>query len=216
MSRVGKLRLLGALIVAGIVFLVRGVTARNRQPDIATRRGFLLSAFAFVCLTLQSGLLWSDSGHIVLATYAVAFLTGVVLFFLCLTHGFSRRRSGGGDVFVSVWQATGPSCTALRYNYQQLRNPSTTCPSRFVEFDRVCYPDEFAGTLQTTATFLQQHSGPREFMTVFPLQNIFGVAAPQEHDKKSLAIVPREWCLFVASERRWAEPGGSSSWTLPS
>jgi hypothetical protein len=175
-SRAGTLHLLGALLVAGVVFLMRAATARNRDRGIAARSSFLLSAFALSCLTMQSGLVRSDWGHIVVSTYATVFLTGVVLFSFA-----SRMVSALTFLLVvtcSLMFGEPPSLvTALRYNYTQLRSPSTTCPSRFMDFDHVCYPGEFVETLQHTVDFLQQHSGPGDFMAVFPFHNIFGVAS---------------------------------------
>jgi len=176
MSKPGKIRLLATLIASGIVFSVRGFIAHRDDFSITARSGFLLSAFGLCFLTMQSGLVRSDVGHIVVASYATVFLTGVVLF------SFVSRIASAVAVVLAVTCSLmfggQPSLlAALRYNYEQLRRPSTTCPPRFVEFDRVCYPDEFAKTLQTTAGFLQQHSGPRDFMVVFPFQNIFGIAS---------------------------------------
>jgi hypothetical protein len=80
MTRLGKIHLLVALVMAGVVFLVRGTTAHGRPLSITARSGFLFSAFAFAFIVMQSGLVRSDWGHIVLSTYAAVFLTGVVLF----------------------------------------------------------------------------------------------------------------------------------------
>ena len=176
MSKPGKIRLLATLIASGIVFSVRGFIAHRDDFSITARSGFLLSAFGLCFLTMQSGLVRSDVGHIVVASYATVFLTGVVLF------SFPSRIASAVAVLLAVtcsfmFGGEPSLLAALRYNYEQLRRPSTTCPARFVEFDRVCYPDEFAKTLQTTAGFLQQHSGPRDFMVVFPFQNIFGIAS---------------------------------------
>jgi hypothetical protein len=176
MSKPGKIRLLAVLIISGIVFSVRGLSSRRGDFSITARPGFLLSAFGLCFLTMQSGLVRSDVGHIIVASYATVFLTGVVLF------SFPFRVASAGAVLLAVacslmFGGQPSLLSALRYNYEQVRHPSTTCPSRFVEFDRVCYPDEFAKTLQTTAAFLQQHSGPRDFMAVFPFQNIFGIAS---------------------------------------
>ena len=176
MSKPGKIRLLAVLVASGIVFAVRGFSSHRSDFSITARSGFLLSTFGFCFLTLQSGLVRSDLGHIVVASYATVFLTGVGLF------SFPSRIASAVAVLLAVTCSLAfggqPSLlTALRYNYDQFRHPSTTCPPRFLEFDRVCYPDEFAKTLQTTAGFLQQHSGPRDFMAVFPFQNIFGIAS---------------------------------------
>jgi|SRR5271166_335 len=96
MSKVGKVRLLTVPLVAGIVFLSRGVTARSCPIGVTARSGFLLSAFAFALFTLQSGLVRSDWGHIVVSTYAAVFLAGVVLF------SFASRTATAFAVLFAV------------------------------------------------------------------------------------------------------------------
>ncbi len=56
MTRLGKIHLLVALVMAGVVFLVRGTTAHGRPLSITARSGFLFSAFAFAFIVMQSGL----------------------------------------------------------------------------------------------------------------------------------------------------------------
>ena len=175
MTKVGMVRLFAALLVAGIVFLVRGVTARNRQLSITARSGFLLSGFVFSLFTLQNGLVRADWIHVVASTYPILLLTGVVLFSFT-----SRSASTFAVLFVvacSFLFGPEPVLEAARYKYGQLGNPLTECPSRFPEFDRVCFPEEFTGILRTTASYLQQSSGPRDSIVIFPYQTIFGIAS---------------------------------------
>jgi len=176
MSKPGKVHLVGTLIVGGVAFLVRGVTARNHDRSITGRRGFLLSAFVFAFITMQGGLVRSDWGHIVLAVYAMVVLAGVVLF------SFVSRTAAALAVLFAVvcsllFGEPPRLLSAIPYNYAQLRNPLIECPPGFPEFNRVCYPEEFTRSLETSSSYLQQRSGPRDSMVVFPYLTLFGIAA---------------------------------------
>jgi hypothetical protein len=176
MSKIGKIHLLVATIVGGMVFLVRGITARHRPLRITGRSSFLLAAFAYALFTMQGGLVRSYLPHIVGAVYVMVLLTGVVLF------SFASRVGTALAVLVAVagslYLGEPPLLLpAIRQNYLHFGNRLTECPRGFREFDRVCYPAELTGILQTTATYLQQRSGPSDFIMVFPYQTIFGIAS---------------------------------------
>jgi hypothetical protein len=176
MSRIGKIYLLMASLVGGMVLLVRGITARHRPLSITARSSFLLSAFVFALFTMQGGLVRSYLLHIVGAVYVMVFFTGVVLFSFA-----SRAGSALALLFAvacSLFFGEPPLLLpAIRQNYVHLGDRLTECPMGFREFDRVCYPAEFTGILQTTATYLQQRTEPRDFIAIFPYQTIFGIAS---------------------------------------
>jgi hypothetical protein len=175
MSKIGKIHLLVVTLVGGMVFLIRGITAVDPRLSITSRRGFLLSAFVFVIVTMQSGLVRSYLVHITGAIYVMVALTGVVLFSFA-----SRAGSVLALLFAGIcsWFFGEPLLlAAIRQNYVHFGDRLTACPMGYREFDRVCYPAEFTGILQTTATYLQQHSESRDFIVVFPYQTIFGIAS---------------------------------------
>src|ERR1035438_8281552 len=68
MTEDGEIRLLVTLIVGGIIFLLRRVVPG--KAEITARTGFLLGAFAFAVLAMQTGLVRSDDQHIVFAIFA--------------------------------------------------------------------------------------------------------------------------------------------------
>jgi hypothetical protein len=168
--------LLAATLVGGVVFLMRGVTARYRHLGITARSGFLMSAFVFALFAMQSGLVRSYFLHILGAAYVMVFLIGVILF------SFSSRAGAALAVLFAVgcsfFLGESPLLLAtIRQNYVHLGDRLAECPSGFREFDRVCYPGEFTSILQTTSTYLQQRSGPNDFIVIFPYQTIFGIAS---------------------------------------
>lgn len=180
MSRVAAVRLLVVLLVAGAVFLVRGMTARNRSPSITAHSGFLLSAFVFAVFTMQAALVRPDWEHIIVSTYAPIFLTGVVLF------SFASRTASAFTVLFAVacflFSGPGPGplvqwVVRVHHNYLQLRSPLTRCPPNFQEFDRACYVEGRTRVLKSAASYLQERSGPGDYMTVFSYETIFGIAS---------------------------------------
>jgi len=176
MSKVSKIRLLAATLIGGIVLFVRGVTARNRQLGITSRRSFLLSAFVFALFAMQSGLVRSYLPHIVVALYVMVFVTGLALF------SFASRLGTALAVLFALassvfFAGPPPMLPAVRQNYIHFGDRLTECPRGFREFDRVCYPAEFNEILQTAAVYLQQRTGPSEDIAIFPYQTIFGIAS---------------------------------------
>ncbi|MGA2905039.1 MAG: hypothetical protein ABSD98_14495, partial [Candidatus Korobacteraceae bacterium] len=128
----------------------------------------------------QSGLVRPDWEHIIVATYAAIFLTGVVLFsfasriasaLIVLFAAASFLFSGPGPGPLVQW------IVRIRHNYVQLRTPLTECPPVFQEFDRACYPEGWTRILKRAASYLQERSRPGDYMAVFPYQTIFGIAS---------------------------------------
>jgi hypothetical protein len=178
MSEAATVRLLVALLAAGVVFLVRGMTARNRSLSITARCGFLLSAGVFAFFNMQSGLVRGDREHIVVSTYAAVFLTGVVLFsFASRTSSVLTVLFAVACFFFSGPDSLVPWVARVHHNYLQLRRPLTQCPPGFREFDRACYPEGWTRMLGRVAGYVQERSGPNDYMAVFPYQTFFGIAS---------------------------------------
>ena len=179
MSPTGAAHLFGTLIAGAVIFLLRAVIGRSKNPAIAQRIGFLLGGFAFGVVMMQSGLVRADNGHIVSACFAMVFLAGTVLF------SFESPNISMAAVLVALMcsiffgeAAFQPaSFTQL---YADIRNPLTECPDGFAEFDRVCYAPAFTQMLQSAATFLQQHAGANDSILVFPYQTRFGIASRRD------------------------------------
>ncbi len=176
MTDTGTLRLLGTVFAGAAVFLYRAGVRGKQNTAITGRCGFLLGGFAFAVVMLQSALVRSDVGHVVIASFAMVCLTGTILFSL---------ESGGFSTFAILFAiacsmlfsrpAFRPS-TVIRL-VQQLRHPMTECPSGFREFDRGCFAPEFTAMLQSASGYLGQHSRPQDPIVVFPYQTKFGIAA---------------------------------------
>jgi hypothetical protein len=178
MSETGAMHLLLPLVAGCVLFLLRLVIPANRQEVIAGRTGFLLSAFVFALLSMQSGLVRSDPNHIVFGIFPMVFFSGVILF------SFRSRVASAVAALVAIasslsfGQITPIFHPAdLRYRLARSVHPMTSCPRGYKEFDRACFPADFAETLQTTVNYLQQGSNDRDSVLIFPYQYMFAVAA---------------------------------------
>src|SRR5271166_296389 len=179
MTDAGTVRLLGTLFAGAAVFLFRTGARSKQNPAITERTAFLLGGFAFAVVMLQSALVRSDLGHVVIASFAMVSLSGAILF---------SFASGGFSAFAIVLAiacsmlfsrpAFRPS-TVMRL-VEQVRHPLTECPSGFREFNRGCFAPEFTAMLQSASGYLGQHSGPQDRIVVFPYQTKFGIAAHRD------------------------------------
>ena len=212
MSQESAIRLLVTLIVGAVVLVARWWVGGDRTA-VTARLGFLLSAFAFSVLAMQTGLVRSDSNHVVFAIFPMVFFTGVVLFSFP-----SRAGSAAAAVFavaVSIWFAQPVSTfqpSSLRYRYVQFRYPLTTCPAGFAQFDHACFPAGFGAMLETTANYLRQRTPATAPVLIFPYQYMFGMAAGRNVagavEQSLLAAGPYLTHLEIATLQSAAAPAG--------
>jgi hypothetical protein len=178
MARADAVRLFAALIAGGLAFLLRRVLASDRDASVVPRSGFLLGGFVFALLLMQGGLVRSDSGHITLAIFPVAFFAGVILF------SFQSRVvsaiTAPAAVLVSLLFAGQPFPPPLfRSYYMQRRDLVSACPSGSLQFDHACLVAGFATDLEIISRHIQQLSGPHDSLVIFPYETIFGIASQQ-------------------------------------
>lgn len=211
MSDAGAIHLLAPLVIGGVLFLLRWVVDGDRTAVITARAGFLLSAFVFSVLAMQSGLVRSDPNHIVFAVFPMVFFTGTVLF------SFRSRSVSVAAAIIAVAScvlfaqpASAFRLSSLRYRYAQFRYPLATCPSGFKEFDHACYPVGFTIMLQTIVNYLQQHSAVGNSVVIFPYQYMFGMASGRNVagavEQSFLSVGPYLTQLDIAALRRAAAP----------
>jgi len=177
-SEAGAIHLLAPAVIGACLFLVRLAVPADRTAVITARTGFLLSAFLFALLSMQSGLVRSDYNHIVFGVFPMVFFTGVVLFsFQSLVASVVAVLAAVACSVVFSQPAPHFQPASLRFRLARMLRPITTCPGGYREFDHACYPSEFANTLDTTVGYLQRHSGEQDSVLIFPYQYMFAVAA---------------------------------------
>jgi hypothetical protein len=181
MTDAGAMHLLLPFVIGTALFLLRLVTKGERQRVFAARIGFLLGAYIFALLSMQSGLVRSDPNHIIFGVFPMVFFSGVILF------SFTSRAASVAAAAVSVAGSLYFSEPInifqpdnLRYRLARMRHPITSCPAGTLEFEKVCYPSDFGSTLLSTTAFLQQHSNDRQPVLIYPYQFLFGVAAHRD------------------------------------
>ena len=175
MTDQGATHLLVALLISLAVFAVRAAARRKEALPITQRTAFLVGAFLFGLAVMQSALVRSDVGHVIIGEFAMIFFASTLLF------SFEGRASLIG-VLVAIIASMlfshpvfQPS-SVLRL-YAQLRYPMTGCPPGYSEFDRNCYEDPLTPQILNAAGgFLSRHSGPDDSIFVFPYQTMFGLA----------------------------------------
>jgi len=181
MSEDGALHLLAPLAVGAVLFLLRLFVPADRSTVIAARTGFLLSAFVFALLSMQSGLVRSDFPHIIAGVYPMVFFSGVILFSFRSRLASAAAAIGtiaASLLFVRPLPEFQPA--SLRFRLARMVHPITTCPDGYREVSHACFPNEFADTLQTIANYLQPHSGERDAVLIYPYQYMFAVAAHRD------------------------------------
>lgn len=198
MADAGTTYLFAVLAGGTAVLAWRWFVSAEREKVLAARPGYLLSAFVFALLTLQSAIVRGDHNHIQFAAFPMIFLAGVAL--------FSFRAKIMSLVGAGVATATSLlggvamiNADALHYRYTELRHPTTTCPSGYSEIDRACYPERLASDMRSVAGYLQQHSSYQQKVAVFPYQYAFADAAQRDVadgvEQSFLAATPylRKW-----------------------
>jgi len=176
MTDAGTMRLLGTLFAGAAVFLFRAGSRSKQNPATTERAGFLLGGFALAAVMLQSALVRSDIQHVASGTFAMVLLAGTVLF------SFQSARISSAAVLLAILcsmlflRPASEPVTLIRLVRQLLR-PKTQCPVYLREFDRGCFAPEFTAMLQSTTSYLVQHTGLREDIVVFPYQTMFGIAS---------------------------------------
>ena len=173
------------LLVVGIATVVVWVAAwvlrRAESPAITRHPVFLVSAMSMMILYFQSGLVRSDSGHIVLATFPAIALSCLILF----GSGPVRREISwalmatavvASGVFAVI-RTNGPwdGWRLATPEWLTVDEVSGECPSGTAYFQQTCI-DRVPLQLFTWAqNFLDESPDPKAI--VFPHENIFAVAA---------------------------------------
>ncbi len=180
MSDSGAWHLLVPLLVAAALFLVR-LFVRDDGPSPVAHAGFLLSAFVFGVLSMQSGLVRSDYQHIVQGVYPLVFFSAVVLFsFPSKLMSLAAAITAVAASFVLSRPLPEFQPEGIRFRFASAVHPLTTCPTGYRAIDHACFPEAFANNIDTTVSYLKQHSGDNDAVLIYPYQYMFAVAARRD------------------------------------
>ena len=177
MTSQGTVHLFGGLLIGLAIFLLRALTRQKGATALSQRPAFLTGAFVFALAELQSALVRSDIGHVIIGEFALIFFAGVLLF------SFDAKPASTIGVLVAVAGCMLFSRPVFRPSsiirlYAQWRHPLTQCPPGYHEFDQACYMEPLTPQMLTAgASFLSRHSPPHDSVFIFPYQTMFGLAA---------------------------------------
>ncbi len=180
MPKAGKRLVLSTLAMGVVVF---GLAWRWREPDSRdwTRSpAFLLSGFCFAFLMLQSGLVRSDYGHVLLAIFPMVFLSGTILVggrpSAPLISGILVGIAAVGTLLlVHPDPAFTPS--SLQAKWREIQNPTVVCPDGFRALDQACFRTADSQLLSSVSAYVDQHTGRGTPILVFPYETAFGLTS---------------------------------------
>ena len=181
MSDSGAVHLLAPLAVGIALFLLRLLIRAERSRTIVARPGFLLSAFVFAVLAMQSGLVRSDFPHIIAGIYPLAFFSGVILFSFRSTIASVVAAIASVAIslyFVQPLPEFRPE--SLHWRLARMLYPTSSCPANYREIDRACFPNQFADMLQGSVNYLREHSSEHDPVLIYPYQYMLAVAARRD------------------------------------
>lgn len=177
MTDKGTAYLAGGLLMGAAVFGARLMTRSRAAAAMTERAAFLAGGFVLGLAEMQSALVRSDIGHVIIGEFAMIFFAGVILF------SFRGRLGSPIGVLLAAAGCMLFSHPVFRPSsvirlYGQLRHPMTECPPGYNEYDRACYVEALTTRMLTTgANFLAQNAAPNDSVFVFPYQTMFGMAA---------------------------------------
>lgn len=181
MAKEGKVYILAAWLAGAVAFLIRGFTKCREGDRITSQPGFLIGAFSFAVVTMQSGLVRSDMEHIAIAIFPMVFFVGTLVF-ACDSPAVSTILVLAA--IAASWFLGGPnllfSPRDIASRYSRAWRPLSECPIGMSEFSGACFSSSFAELLRATASYLRQQTEPQQPILVFPYQTLFGIAANRE------------------------------------
>lgn len=181
MSKADKHLVLGTLLFGIVVFTLAALWWKRDGPW--TRRpAFLLAGFALALLMMQSALVRSDHGHVLVGLYPMIFLSGTI----ALDEFNSRIASAALPLVAAVATVALASAYPLFRpgevfrRWQEIRHPLLSCPAGTAQFDHACFAASDAELLTKVSAYVDSHSAPKDQIAVFPYQTVFGMASQRQ------------------------------------
>lgn len=169
--------ILATLMLGVTVFVVAAVWRRSRR-DWSARPAFLLGGFFTALILMQSALLRSDRGHVVMGIYPMIFLCGVIVL-----NRFRRGpwfEAGSAIVLLAITVGAAQPVGAFRpgnvlAQIKQLRRPVLSCPDGSQVMDGACFSAPEAQWMGAVSSFVRGEAAPGAQMAVFPYETAFGL-----------------------------------------
>ncbi len=178
-----KAQFVSTFIVSGVIAILAWIWRDPGARSISRKPVFVLSAYAFSFLFLQSSIVRADRGHVAFGLSPAIALSAVILM-------GSEKRSripwwDDGPVFLALAMTalfTGPTPMlvpkTLAADIQRYRAPEThTCPSNTFYLDGACLSSRDFSQLNAVSNYIDSHSAPSDSVFIFPYENVYAVTA---------------------------------------
>ena len=206
------------LCTLGMGIVIFSLAWRWREPDSrcwTLSPSFLLSGFFFSFLMLQSGLVRSDLGHVLLAIYPMIFFCGAIVAGGRNSAPVLSATILGMAVAVTLlllppYWIFAPG--TLEAKWSGMHAPMVGCPDGFRLFDQACFRTADSELLSSVSAYVDQHTDRRDPILVFPYETAFGLTSRRMVAGGVLQsyLVNGEYLtnLELAGLRRWDPPFG--------
>ncbi|HTV65568.1 MAG TPA: hypothetical protein VMD98_08190 [Bryocella sp.] len=167
-------------LALGIAVFAAAWFWRKADGTWTRRPAFLLSGFCLAFVVLQSALVRSDHGHIIVGISPLLFLCGAIVIDECDTRLWSIALPAA--VVVATVALASPLYTpaVVRSHWQQVLHPELTCPADMVEFDHTCFSPPAGDLLADVSAYVQSQTRPGDPIAVFPYETAFGLASRRQ------------------------------------
>lgn len=177
MSKPDKHLVYAALSLGAMVF---GLASLWRHPrrNWTALPAFLLAGFCFALMAMQSALVRSDHGHVLIGIYPMIFLCAVIVLDR-FSSGLVMATAAGIAVAV-VTLVTASPFPAFRpgdvvRQAKEAAHPVIDCPAGLQTLSGACVEAAQAQWLNSVSLWVDSHAAPGQSIAVFPYQTAFGM-----------------------------------------
>ena len=178
MTKANKWLLLETVVMAIVVFGCAWRWYGRDREERRQRRAFVLSSGLLAFLIMQTAIVRSDSGHVLIGIYPALFFCGAILI-----AGLGSKRALSALLVILVVAVTlvraqvSRPFSGITWRWQQILHPMVTCPADYTQFDRACFPTADANLLASVSAYVDQHTRSADPIVVFPYETAFGMTS---------------------------------------
>ncbi len=172
--------LLFKALAMGVIVFGAAWRGRGSEGPWTRRPVFLMSGFCLAFLVMQSSLVRSDYGHIIIGIYPMIFLCGAIAFdevssAPLLSIGLPIATAIATLVLAHPYALFQPSTVAAQVH--QIVHPTVQCPDGWQEFDRACFSPRDAELVSGVSAYVRANTAPGNSIAIFPYQTAFGLTS---------------------------------------
>lgn len=182
MAKADKHLVMKVIAFGSMVFFLSALGPKLRRSRTA-RTTFLLAGFCLGLLMLQSALVRSDHGHVIIGIYPIVFFCGAIALDRLNLGPVTAGASALGLAIVTLLLAVPFPMFRPANVWVQLRefeNPVVSCPENLHLLDQACFSAEDARFITATSSFVDSNSKPGQRIAVFPYQTAFGLLSRRQ------------------------------------